>query len=64
MLLDVLFMAHLVKYLVGAVKKRTVHIFLFQVFINISDGIRPFRRAVNLLKNLDIRLYGIPVYNS
>ena len=58
--LYVLFVTHLVKYLIGAVKQWTVHILFFQIFVYIPDGIGPFRRTVYLLQHLYIRFYGIP----
>ena len=56
---DRIFSPHLIKYLLGAGKKRAVHIFLFQIFINVPDGIGTFRCSVNPFQHAQIRFYGV-----
>ena len=48
-----------IKYLMGARKNRTIHIFLFQIFMDVPGGIGTFRCSVNPFQDAQIRFYGV-----
>ena len=49
----------LIENLVGAIKKRTIHVLFFQVFVNIPNRIWPFRCPIDPFEHLEICFYGV-----
>ena len=47
--------------MVGTAEDGAVHVFLFQVAVHVADRIGPFRRPVDLVQHLFVRLDGVAV---
>ena len=50
-----------VEYFISAMKKGAVHVFLFQVPVDVSYGARPFGRAVDHSQYFDVCFNGVTV---